>query len=181
MKLGTDTEDSARQKYALLMSSGHGNDQVDIDDETNPGYVVKHVNFACRKSGLQLHEKYQFLAATPDGVTSCDCCGLGILEIKTLAKYFDDGLPFNIPTSVCLDNELKLKINHPFYTQCQFQLMVTNANFCDFVCVTKFEVYIQRILPDLEFINTLKKQCIDFFKLNIIKQILTRSLDPILQ
>ena len=33
-------------------------------------------------SGLVIHEEYQFLVATPDGVTHCSCCGHGVLEVK---------------------------------------------------------------------------------------------------
>ena len=41
-----------------------------------------HSDFQCVGSGLVIHEEYQFLAATPDGITHCSCCGHGVLEAK---------------------------------------------------------------------------------------------------
>ena len=46
-----------------------------------------HVNFTVRHSGLCLHADYPFLGASPDGVTNCQCCGEGLLEIKCTFKY----------------------------------------------------------------------------------------------
>jgi hypothetical protein len=180
MKLGIEMEELARLKYTQMMTDGCG-EQVDIDDDTGLDYIAKHVGFVCRKSGLQLHRKHHFLAATPDGVTFCECCGNGILEIKTLSKHFEDGIPNTVPNDICLNPELQLKITHPYYTQIQFQLLITDALFCDFVCVTKNEFYVQRILPDYDYICDLEKQCANFFKSYILKEIVSRSLDPVLR
>ena len=42
----------------------------------------KHDSFSCRDSGLMISSSHPFLAATPDGIVDCTCCGMGILEIK---------------------------------------------------------------------------------------------------
>ena len=34
-----------------------------------------HSKYCCQESGLRIHEEYQFLAATPDGIIECECCG----------------------------------------------------------------------------------------------------------
>ena len=44
--------------------------------------VKKHLNFTVALSGLVVHSEHPHLGASPDGVVSCDCCGLGVLEIK---------------------------------------------------------------------------------------------------
>lgn len=42
----------------------------------------EHADFKVEKCGLFLSPKYPYLGATPDGVTSCMCCDMGILEVK---------------------------------------------------------------------------------------------------
>ena len=42
----------------------------------------QHSGFRCFQSGLCIYEEYQFLAATPDGITQCECCGNGVVEVK---------------------------------------------------------------------------------------------------
>lgn len=41
-----------------------------------------HVNFQVTRYGLFISKQYPFLHATPDFLTSCDCCGLGCGEVK---------------------------------------------------------------------------------------------------
>ena len=62
--LGCDHESHARSKYAAFSSSVHRN--LDVTSEC----------------GLFISSKYPFMAASPDGLISCSCCGEGIYEIK---------------------------------------------------------------------------------------------------
>ena len=176
-------EDAVRQKYVSLMTNGYGDEvSVDLDKKEdfklNPDYLSKHRSFRCSKSGLKLHSEFNFLAASPDGLTSCECCGSGILEIKTLSKYFYSGIPCPHPNDVCLDDTFALKTSHHYYTQVQFQLLVTQAKFCDFVCSTKNELSIQRLFPDIDFITNLRDRCVSFFKSFIVKELLIQELHP---
>ena len=41
-----------------------------------------HVNFKLERCGMFINKDYQFIHATPDFLVSCDCCGLGIGEVK---------------------------------------------------------------------------------------------------
>lgn len=41
-----------------------------------------HLSFHCSETGIFVSKDYPYLAASPDGVTECKCCGKGILEIK---------------------------------------------------------------------------------------------------
>ena len=136
MALGIEMEDAIRQKYISIMTKGIGNNEsVDIDDDfkLEPDYLSKHNSFKCSKSGLKVHPYCNFLAATPDGITSCDCCGKSILEIKLT---------------------------------------------CHFICSTKHEIIIQKIFPDIEFIENLKESCVTFFKSFIVKELLFNTLNP---
>ena len=60
---GKRKEETARKDYVAKMS-------------------VNHQNCNCRESGLILSETYSQFGANSDGLTSCDCCGDGCLEIK---------------------------------------------------------------------------------------------------
>ena len=41
-----------------------------------------HKNLSVRECGLFVHTDYVHLAASPNGVVHCQCCGTGLLDIK---------------------------------------------------------------------------------------------------
>ena len=48
-----------------------------------------HENFQIFDSGLWINKDFPFLGASPDGIVSCDCCGIGLCEIKvTIMQIF---------------------------------------------------------------------------------------------
>lgn len=51
-----------------------------------------HVNFHIVDSGLWINKDFPYLGASPDGIVSCDCCGIGLCEIKVESKD-----PFSYP------------------------------------------------------------------------------------
>lgn len=69
------------------------------------------------------------LAASPDGVWSCSCCGSGTLEIKCPFKYKDslDGIDNDSQFCLSIDDGL-LEVSYPYYTyyQVQFQMFVAH-------------------------------------------------------
>lgn len=40
------------------------------------------LSFHCSETGIFVYKDYPYLAASPNGVTECKCCGKGLLEIK---------------------------------------------------------------------------------------------------
>lgn len=62
-KYGCDHEGVARKKYEEVM-------------------IKEHQQFEVRESGFFIHSDIPYIGASPDGKTSCLCCGDGILEIK---------------------------------------------------------------------------------------------------
>ena len=60
------------------------------------------------------------------------------------------------------DGTLSLKSDHQHYYQVQGQLMVTGVEFCDFVVFTKKDLVIQRIFPDLIFMQDLLDKLTEF-------------------
>ena len=53
-----------------------------------------HFTINCFCRGLLISDEYSFIAASPNGVISCDCCGHGIVEIKCPFVTKDDGPRF---------------------------------------------------------------------------------------
>ena len=90
IRYGRENEDTARQQYIQLMEK-------------------KHQNFEAKQCGLFVQKDRQHLGASPDGVTSCSCCGRGVLEIKCPYKYRDGLTGSQEDTQFCLDSSLKLK------------------------------------------------------------------------
>ncbi|ELT88526.1 hypothetical protein CAPTEDRAFT_209643 [Capitella teleta] len=68
VKWGREKENTARLPYEQQMQ-------------------VLHQDFYLRQTGLLVKEDEPFLAASPDGVFECECCGQGRLEIKWPYKY----------------------------------------------------------------------------------------------
>ncbi|ELU03665.1 hypothetical protein CAPTEDRAFT_202368 [Capitella teleta] len=68
VKWGREKENTARLQYEQQMQ-------------------VLHQDFHLRQTGLLVKEDEPFLAASPDGVFECECCGQGTLEIKCPYKY----------------------------------------------------------------------------------------------
>ncbi|ELU08579.1 hypothetical protein CAPTEDRAFT_211242, partial [Capitella teleta] len=68
VKWGRDKENTARLPYEQQMQA-------------------LHQDFHLRQTGLLVKEDEPFLAASPDGVFECECCGQGTLEIKCPYKY----------------------------------------------------------------------------------------------
>ena len=69
---GREKESEAFHQYSQVMSEHHS-------------------NFSVTKSGLHLSMDSSFLGASPDGMSICTCCGIGVLEIKCPFNFrYDD-------------------------------------------------------------------------------------------
>ena len=140
---------------------------------------MQHTSFTCLCCGLFVSEQYNFIAATPDGISKCDCCGDGIVEIKCpfltkdsepdVANFFENGT---------------LKRSHQYYYQVQTQLYVCGADFGDFVVCTfpndSPTIAMERLFLDEEFIHACIENATQFFDVAILPELLgrwyTRSL-----
>ena len=97
----------------------------------------KHLNFTMSSSGLVVHPEHPHLGASPDGVVSCDCCGLGVLECpfscknKSFTEASRNDPQFCL--TKCEDSSFELKKAHAYYYQVQTQMKLTGARYCDFV------------------------------------------------
>ena len=73
---GMENEVNARNQYKKMMGNTHN-------------------SFEVQTTGLHVNPKYPHLGASPDGLTTCTCCGDGLLEIK--CPYIVYGTPFLSP------------------------------------------------------------------------------------
>ena len=155
---GIQNETNARQQYTTVMST-------------------RHKAFTCSLTGLWVSPLYPHIGVSPDGVTNCQCCGDGILEIKCphSARHTD---PDSLTSTTCafLTSAGYLNHKHRYYTQVQGQLMVTGRLFCDFFIWTPVGYKMERVYPDVHFWEKLEKKLTSFYVINVLPEIMTRRL-----
>ncbi|XP_068714108.1 uncharacterized protein [Montipora foliosa] len=144
----------------------------------------RHVNFQVLRCGLFINKQYPFLHATPDFLTSCDCCGLGCGEVKCPICIQDGDFDKYVQEkSSCLekvDGTFMLKRKHNYYFQVQQQLFtLPERKFNDFVvCAIDSDknahLVIERIYPDPEHSNTILPKLETFWRICILPEILGR-------
>ena len=111
-------------------------------------------------SGLWINAKYLHLGASPDGLILDDSTinVKGIIEVKCLkifrGRSIEQIIQQKLPelSRQCfkvVDNKILLKTSHSYYYQIQLQLLVTEAEYCDFVLYSDIgKIYIQGIFKD---------------------------------
>lgn len=136
-----------------------------------------HTNFNMRKSGLLIDTKKPFLGASADGIQGYTCCGKGTMDIKRPFKHKDNmiGEAAKSDRTFCLDDNLKLKRSHKYYTQVQMQMFISRVQFCDFIVYTSKDMIINIIPYDQECIAAVLKKCEHFFKKYVLPELLTRK------
>lgn len=122
-------------------------------------------------TGVFIHPEYPWLAASPDGIASCDCCGRRVIEIKC---------PYNC--SVESKKELKiddlqwmpLKQTSDYYYQMQLQMLCVGVDACDFIIWAEKEHRIIRYPRDTEKGNEIIQKSREFFYNAIIPELLAK-------
>jgi hypothetical protein len=174
--LKQETVDLSRIK---AVSFGKTNEQKALA-MYNSEMSLKHRSFILNGCGLIVDQIFPIFAATPDGSRKCKCHGNGIVEVKCSYKHRDEAIRDipSIDTSFYLEKEtLKLKKNHRYYTQIQFQMYVAKVDFCDFVVYTNKGIYIQTIKFDKEFVDALVLKCKNIAYKTVIPAILSNQSD----
>lgn len=110
---------------------------------------TQHQNFKVVENELFIKKDKPFIGASPDRLVCCDCCGEGVLECKApfsvrhttpVSRDSLQHLKYLVyksksPSSLT-ENDIVLNKSHPYFTQCQMQMAVTNKLYCDFFCWT---------------------------------------------
>ena len=63
-----------------------------------------HENFQVLDSGLMISTQHPYLGASPDGIISCDCCGIVVNEIKCLYCKKDMSIDEAVESCLSLPN-----------------------------------------------------------------------------
>ena len=137
----------------------------------------QHVNFQISECGLFVNPSYPTLGASPDGIISCDCCGIGTLEIK--CPYCSRNSAPETATDnddlKCLERNgkiLKLKEDNTYFYQVQAQLHICNVEFGDFVVWTPRGIHIERIYPQHDFFESAANKAEEFYKQAVMLELL---------
>lgn len=131
-------------------------------------YLKAKPKLHLHKCGLVINNAFPFLGASPDAKV-CDSGLCGILEVK--CPYTARNLNIseavasisNFMLEINDDNVCKLKKNHTYYAQVQGQMLVTGADFCDFVVVTQNDMHIEGIIPDRFYMSTMLIKLATFY------------------
>lgn len=160
IKWGRDHEDIARQQYGDgTIQNGHSNIKI-------------------KQVGLVICQERPYLAASPDGLLSCDCHGTGVLEIKCPYKHHSNNVHDLIQDSASpLNKNLQLKPDHKYYSQVQLQMYTVGANYCDFVLWLPTGAISVTVMPDQQYINDVIPKLESFWQKHILPELLTRSLE----
>lgn len=141
-----------------------------------------HTEPVLSKCGLQVSSEKPYLAASPDAIIECLCCGKGVVEVKCPFK-FKDVFPCEIKDSAFFlkehDNDEcdgSLRFNHKYFSQVQAQMGICSVQYCDFVCFTNKGLHVERILFDSRYYNSLVEKAYVKFTDCILPELLTHRL-----
>ncbi|CAH1277499.1 Hypp9666 [Branchiostoma lanceolatum] len=143
-----------------------------------------HKNMSTKKCGVVLCDTLPILAATPDAMVQCSCCGLRPLEVKNPYTY--RGLSVNKlaeqPDSclhITTDGQIKLKRDHPYYYQVQAQLLCTHADIGYFAVKTASpysNFHCEEICIDTQLLNDVVDKVKRVFEAVIMPELIHGNL-----
>ncbi|XP_034066574.1 uncharacterized protein LOC117542824 isoform X5 [Gymnodraco acuticeps] len=121
------------------------------------------------------------MGASPDGSVTCTCHGTGICEIKCPhSKQEEANLRLCAgEQGFCLVNDggtVKLDRRHAYYHQVQAQLHVVDVDYCDFVVWTKNDLFVERIVRDVDLWDNIIPRVESFFRLCVLSEVLGQQL-----
>ena len=134
-----------------------------------------HENAKLIPCGLYLYKPHPYIGATPDNIFQCKCCSPSLVEYKcpfTIKKE-------DIQTSwnktdflVNVDDTIKLKRSHKYFTQVTGQMAVTGLRQTYFVVYTKKSVFVEKIQFDERHWQKICPSLMMFFKTYIQRYLL---------
>lgn len=137
-----------------------------------------HINFSISDCGLIINVEYPHLAASPDSLASCECCGKGTVEVKCPFLLKRMTLQeFAAKNSTCLnitENGMEINQNHSYYYQVQLQMCLMKLLYCDFVIWSPQELFIERIDFDIIFCAARINKATKFHKTVILPELFGR-------
>lgn len=138
-----------------------------------------HENFIFEKCGLLINPSFPQFGASPDGISSCSCCGRGTVEVKCpyILRNGEDIQSYAANKNACLtfvDDNIILKRNHAYFYQVQMQMKIANLNFSDFIVWSPKEFFIERIYFNEDFWACEYPKAAEFHQKVILPELLGR-------
>lgn len=142
-----------------------------------------HQNSRISECGIFLSVDHPYLAASPDAIGSCQCCGKFSVEIKCpfrlsnksdldqqlsimeLANKPDSAISFN-------GEEFELVKNHQYYYQVQAQIFLTRSDFGLILIWSKSESVVLKVQKDFELWNICVERSNKYFRKIIMPELL---------
>ena len=179
VKWGNDHESSALFAYSEAIGAEFKSEKdIVVAKEVKMTQSGTHTDATVRTCGLFIKLDKQYVGASPDGLVRCLCCGTGVVEVKCPYRYRDVCLDDVVGTKeCCLDKDYRLKKDHKYYNQMQFQMGVCDVVFGDFVYWTPNQVVVDRVVRDEFRINEIFDRCTKVWSDAVLKELLTRHLE----
>ena len=174
----TVCSDSPRNITTPAITWGREHEAIAKQQYADGTITTEHFDLTVNNCGLCIDQGKTYLAASPDARVSCVCHGSGLLEIKCPYKFKDMSIPeMSLAKDSCLDSDLSLKRNHPYYTQVQHQLYVTGASFCDFLVWLPSGSHVCTVFPDAEYARESVPKLTKFWTSHILPELVSRNLE----
>lgn len=134
-----------------------------------------HANFQCKKSGLHISVEHPYLAASPDGMINCTCCGEGVVEIKCPFNGREESArELTASKTSCISligDKVVLKKDHQYYYQIQMQMVACDVKYGDFVLWTLKDFIVLRIYKDAQLCTSMVERCGLYFRLVLLPEL----------
>ena len=135
-----------------------------------------HPDLFYSKSGFVISKDHPFLGVSPDAVvvdpSSVNQFGLAEVKCPYSCRHMTPFEAADKDTSFCSTLEkdshgkqfLQIKRTHPYFSQIQGQMAITERSWCDFIIYTEKDISIERVTFDVLFWSTeLLPKLIDFY------------------
>nr|XP_054759987.1 uncharacterized protein LOC129266168 [Lytechinus pictus] len=153
----------------------------EMEDEARRAFFTEskehHSRLSVRECGMFVDRNNPYIAASPDGIVECNCCGRGVLEIKCPYNVAHTApTADNVPYLIRKDGKIDLKENHPYYSQVQLEMGVTKTRYCDFFVYSRKGQMTVRVYADEERWDELVKRSTTFFRDCVAKEIVEKKI-----
>ena len=156
---------------------GNANEPVAFREYT--GWLDEdHESAVVSKAGLVIHPDHPHLAASPDGLVNCTCCGSGVLEIKCPYTFRGQTkVEFLEAKESCMDKGGGLLKSHRYFDQVQHQLFVTATTYCDFVVwLQPGHIIVDRIEVDPAYITATVPKLHLFWEKHVFRELQSHAI-----
>lgn len=146
-------------------------------DEYVKQALASHENFEYKEYGLIVNPAFPYFTASTDGLVSCDCHGIGCIQIKYLKILETNGafdLLTNKPNHILnkIGDEYSLEETHEFFYKIQMMLNLSEVEYCDVIIWSQIEPLVLKINTDIDFWNTAKQKALKFHEQVIMPELL---------